>query len=485
MNKTLIADAGPYQVRVALLEDGCLCEYYVERPGRERLVGNIYKGRVTDVLPGMEAAFVDIGLDRNAFLYAGDVALNSDDFEFDGQEEVRGPGKPVSITRMVKKGQELVVQVVKDPVANKGARITNHITLPGRLLVFMPNVDYVGVSRRIGDESERQRLRDCVEELRGPGAGIIVRTAARGAGREEMEKEIAMLTALWRQLVATAGYTQAPRIVHRDSDLLLRAVRDLFGDDVTSFAVSGQGAAQRVREMVSYLTPGLLSRVQESEEGADVFDAYHLEGQIEKCFARKVWLKSGGTLIFDQTEALTVVDVNTGKFTGARDLETTIFKTNMEAAAEIARQLRLRDIGGIIVIDFIDMMDEEHQREVVAELERALRSDRTRSNVLGMTALGLVEMTRKKVRQRVYALTHMPCPCCGGSGTVLSAESVALNALSELRRARNGHPGQRFEIWAHPEVVSWLESENALDGDTTAHRSRSGHIERFQVKPVI
>ncbi|NLG37433.1 MAG: Rne/Rng family ribonuclease, partial [Clostridiales bacterium] len=403
MSKTILADVSSRQVRVALLEDGQLCEYYVERPGRERLVGNIYVGRVMDVLPGMEAAFVDIGLDRNAFLYAGDVALNSDDFEFAGQTDTRGPGKPTSITQMVKKGQQLVVQVVKDPSSGKGARITNHITLPGRLVVYMPGVDYIGVSRRIEDETERQRLRDCVETMRG--TGIIVRTAARGAMREELIREATMLSALWQQIQSVADFAIAPRLVHRDSDLLLRAVRDLFSDDVESFAVSGEGAASRVREMVSYLSPELLSRVRALGDDEDVFDKYGIEGQIEKCFARKVWLKSGGTLVFDQTEALTAIDVNTGKYTGVRDLETTIFKTNMEAAVEIARQVRLRDIGGIIIIDFIDMLDEAHQREVVAALEQELKRDRTRSNVLGMTALGLVEMTRKKVRQRVCTLT--------------------------------------------------------------------------------
>lgn len=483
MKKTILADVSARQVRVALLEDGQLCEYYVERPGRERLVGNIYVGRVMDVLPGMQAAFVDIGLDRNAFLYAGDVALNSDDFEFAGRTDTRGPGKPPPITQMVKKGQQLIVQVVKDPSSGKGARITNHITLPGRLVVYMPGVDYIGVSRRIEDEAERQRLRDCVESMRG--MGIIVRTAARGAAREELIREVTMLSALWQQVQSAADFAIAPQLVHRDSDLLLRTVRDMFSDDVESFAVSGEGAAARVREMVSYLSPELLSRIRALGEDDDVFDIYGIEGQVKKCFVRKVWLKSGGTLIFDQTEALTAIDVNTGKCTGARDLETTIFRTNMEAAVEIARQIRLRDIGGIIIIDFIDMLDEAHQQEVVATLEKELKRDRMRSNVLGMTALGLVEMTRKKVRQRVCTLTHMPCAYCGGSGSVLSAESVALNVLSELRRARRNREPQRYEIWVHPEVASWLETEGALDDSVTVHRSRGGHIEHFQVKPVL
>ena len=459
MKKQLIMDVNRLQTRVALVEDGRLAEYYVERTGRERLVGNIYKGKVMNVLPGMDAAFVNIGLDKNAFLYAGDVALNPEDFEFGGrfQADVK------SIRDLVRPGQELMVQVVKEPGGTKGARITTHVTLPGHLMVLVPNMDYVGVSRRIENEEERERLRQLVESIRPEGMGIIVRTAAAGAVKEDMA-EIDGLLSRWKTLQKAAQEKKAPCALLQDSDLILRSLRDMAGSDVERVVINEQVTYKRIVEMITFAEPHIAHKISLFEEKRDIFDHFDLETQVDKSFERKVWLPSGGYLVFDHTEALSVIDVNTGKYVGENDFSTTILKNNLEAAAEIARQIRLRDIGGIIVIDFIDMMDTDSQLKVVDALKEALSKDRTRSNVVGMTGLGLVEMTRKKMRQRVSAMMHTACPHCHGSGRVLNAETIALRVFKEYRKLRMEEPTQAYTLVAHKDVVSFLAREKLMDG---------------------
>lgn len=482
----IVVDVQPRQTRVALVENGQLAEYYVERPGRERLAGNIYKGRVVNVLPGMDAAFVDIGLARNAFLYAGDIVFNSEEFEFEsgGKKERKDPVERLPIGKLVKPGQELMVQVVKDPVGSKGARITTHITLPGRLLVLMPTVDYVGVSRRIDEEEERARIKAMADEVRPKGCGLIARTAARDIEQDKMAEELRGLLAVWEQLTYKCNHVNAPYCVFRDSDLLVRAVRDMLSADITGMYVNDQAAYESMRDLATRLEPELVDRIHLHGEGYDIFDDFSLEEKVDKSFARRVWLKSGGYLIFDHTEALCVIDVNTGKYVGERDLQRTILKTNLEAAAEIAHQVRLRDIGGIIVIDFIDMLDSDSQQQVVQTLKDALKRDRTRTNVVGMTGLGLVEMTRKKVRQRVSVMMQTTCPYCGGSGLVLTAESVAQKILKELRiqRAKTGETAYVLKV--HADVADYLEREHLLDADIEVYRSRSAHIEQYRLSPA-
>lgn len=480
MSNKIIVDVQPRQTRVALMEDRLLAEYYVERPGKERLAGNIYEGRVENVLPGMEAAFVNIGLERNAFLYAGDVALNPDEFEFEDQPS-QSPKVSHAIKDLVSTGQELMVQVTKDPVGAKGARITTHVTLPGRLMVLMPTVDYVGVSRRIVDEEERTRLKAQVDALRPAGMGVIVRTACREADLEDMRAELESLERIWRQILALSKHTRAPARLYCDSDLLLRAVRDLMNEEVSEFIVNDPEAFQRARELAEKICPQFVDRFRLFTEGYDVFDYYNLEEKVDKSFSRRVWLKSGGYLIIDHTEALTTIDVNTGKYVGERDLQKTILKTNLEAAQEIARQVRLRDIGGIIILDFIDMLESQNQTMVVDALKEALTKDRTRTNVLGMTSLGLVEMTRKKVRQRVSTMLHCTCPYCNGTGRVLTAESVALKVLKEIRRQRAQTNISRFILKVHADVADYLEQEGLLEDDIEVYRSRSAHIESFRL----
>lgn len=483
MNKILLADVNPYQTRVALLEDGELSEYYVERPGRERLAGNIYKGVVRNVLPGMEAAFVDIGLEKNAFLYLGDVTLESSDFEF-GEGGPQKP-EPKQIRQVLREGQELLVQVLKDPSGTKGARITTSITLPSRLMVMMPRMEYVGVSRRIDDEGERMRLKRTAEGMRPPGVGLIIRTAAQGVSAEELADEIPTLYEWWKELERREKQVTAPKELYRDQGLAVRSFRDMFDREVTRFVVNDRKTYNEIHAQM--LEQGLETGPLECMDGAyDLFDRFSIESQIKKTLQRKCWLKSGGYLIVDHTEALTVIDVNTGKYVGDNNLQDTILHTNKEAAQEIARQIRLRDIGGIILIDFIDMASECHRDELLNVLREALRRDRTRTNVLGLTQLGLVEMTRKKIRQRVSTIMHTTCPYCSGSGRILTAQSIALDVYRQYKRAMDVAPAPRYMLKAHADVVEYLEKSGMAKEmkNVDLYASRSAHAESFKLSPV-
>lgn len=482
VEKTILADVNPYQTRVALLENGELVEYYVERPGRERLAGNIYKGVVRNVLPGMEAAFVDIGLEKNAFLYIGDIALDSSDFEFGGSAQKI---EPRFIRQVVREGQELLVQVLKDPSGTKGARITTNITLPSRLMVMMPRMEYVGVSRRIEDEGERMRLKRVAESMRPQNVGLIIRTAAQGVSDQELADEIPFLMDWWKSLEEKEKKSTAPKELYRDQGLAVRAFRDMFDRDVKRFVINDRAVAGEIGAMMH--EQGVDPSALECYEGAyDLFDRFSIESDIKRTFQRKSWLKSGGYLMIDHTEALTVIDVNTGKYVGDSSLQDTIFHTNLEAAAEIARQIRLRDIGGIILIDFIDMETEQHKDELLHALKEELRKDRTRTNVLGITQLGLVEMTRKKIRQRVSTIMHSTCQVCNGSGRVLTPQSVSLEILRQYKRAMENLACTKFALKVHTEVAEYLEKSGMIaelkNVDVTS--SRSCHVESFKLSPV-
>ena len=492
VEKKIIVDVNRQETRVALLEQDSLAELYIERKGRRRIVGNIYIGKVQNVLPGMQAAFVDIGQERNAFLYAGDILSDKGDLEFPDQQTQ--PEIPASIQDAVKPGQQLLLQVLKEPVGSKGARVTTNITLPGRNLVLMPTVNYIGVSRRIEDEEERSRLRDIIERCRPEGMGVIVRTVGEGKEEGEFTSEMAFLEQLWGQVNGMAAHVQAPALVHSEEALLFRTVRDLLSDEVSALVVNEQASWQEVKKFADVLSPEYLNRIQFYQGEEDLFERYQLDGQIDKLLQRRVWLRSGGYLIIDQTEALTVVDVNTGKYVGTgTDVQKTLSATNMEAAAEIARQLRLRDIGGIIIIDFIDMESQENRDQLIDTLQMHLKKDRTKSNIVGMTGLGLVEMTRKKVRASLRSTMLSDCPHCRGEGRVLSEESVALRIRRNLLRNLRASSCEDWLVEASPSIARMIleraaEGQPVLDGVQGRNiyiKKRAGWDSvRFEIVPL-
>jgi ribonuclease G len=403
----ILVQCDPDAIKVALLEDGRLTECYTQAEADRQTVGNIYKGRVVNVLPGMDAAFVDIGQSKNAFLYIDDL--------LPAHLEKQPKVKP-SIRELVHEGQDIVVQIVKEALGSKGARVTTHFSLPGRWIVYMPGADYVGVSRKIASDTERQRLRDLAEAIRRPGEGLILRTVAAGEPDEAIVRDLERLREQWDEILRRAETAPAPSIVYHELDMLPRLIRDIVNDDIEELVIDSEKVGRLIADELSRLSPHLAERVRIDRAAEPIFQRYGVGEQLEKAFRPKVWLDNGSYLVVDQTEALTVIDVNTGKYTGSIDLEETVFATNREAAEEIARLLRLRDIGGIIIIDFIDMELEEHRAAVLRTLEEAIRRDRTKCIVVGWTRLGLLEMTRKKVRDNVDLAAIGVCPMCGGSG---------------------------------------------------------------------
>lgn len=456
MDKEIVVDINPYQTRTVLLEDGAPSEIYIEQRGKERLVGNIYKGRVQNVLPGMQAAFVDVGLERNAFLYAGDIKLDDGEFQF-GDSCTEVPTEIPNIKDIVKPGQEIMVQVIKEPVGNKGVRVTTHITLPGRTLVLMPMVNYIGVSRRIEDEKERTRLKETIAKVKPDNMGVIVRTAALDKSVEEFESDMAFLTRMWERIQKKCQMLTAPRLIHAEEPLVFRTIRDLFTPDIDRLTINDREFYEKVQVVAGILSPTLKDRVVLQDTLPDRFDELNLDAVIDKALSRKVWMKNGAYIIIDQTEALTTIDVNTGKYVGSTDnLQETITATNCEAAKEIARQLRLRDISGIIIIDFIDMDEIADKERVLETLRAELRKDRTKSNVLGITQLGLIEMTRKKSRKCISNTLETSCPYCGGTGRVMTAETVLLKVRKKLMRSFAMEDHQGYLLKVHPEIAQMI-----------------------------
>jgi ribonuclease G len=449
MRKQILVSTDNRELRVAILEDGRTVEYYLERgAGEKGVVGNIYKGRVANVLPGMQAAFIDIGIEKNAFLYIDDaLSLLPGDLP---------PERKPQINELLREGQEIIVQVSKEAVGSKGPRVTTNLTLPGRILVMMPNATYVGVSRRIEDEAERERIKGIAEKIRDENTGVIVRTAAEGADESAFESDYTFLKAQWQRVQKQAKTVKVPGIIYRDLDLLSRSVRDFFTDDVDEFIVDSMEAYETVRELLQYGSRHLQERVRLYRGRENLFSAHRIDQDLEKALKRKVWLKSGGFMVIDQTEALTAIDINTGKFVGTTSLEETVLKTNLEAARELVRQIRLRDIGGIIIIDFIDMRDPAHKQLVLEELEAQLKKDRTRAHVLGMTQLGLIEMTRKKVRQSLDEVLMRPCHYCEGKGKVHSEETMAARIERELLEYLATQEHEAVLIECHPLVAAQL-----------------------------
>ena len=502
MNAQLLIEARQREKRVALIEQGALAELYVERPGRQTWVGNIYQGRVVRVLPGMDAAFVDIGLEKAGFLYVSDVLTPESpadlDLEDGGDEEPvadrsfagRGADARRHIADVLRGGQEILVQVAKDPMGTKGARLTTHISLPGRLLVYLPTIDHIGISRRLDHENERVRLREILERLRPAGAGVIIRTAAEGADEEALAADLGFLTRLWDDIKERQSSSPGPRLLYRDLDLIRRATRDLFTAEVDRLVIDDPDEHRQLLQFVRTLMPTLAGRVELHGGELPLFTSMGLEVEIARALARKVGLKSGGTIVIDQTEALTAIDVNTGRYVGKHNLEETITQTNLEAVKEIALQLRLRDIGGIIIIDFIDMERPANRDKVFAALQEALARDRARCHVLKVSELGLVEMTRKRVRESLTRALTQACPYCQGAGRVRSTATVCFDILRAIERDFRERPGG-LTVRAHPEVAGFLldEAREALEGLETRLRLHlrveadpAFHLEQFEVQ---
>ncbi|VBB07874.1 ribonuclease e/g [Lucifera butyrica] len=449
MGKTILINVTPEETRMALLENSDLVEVAVERAETGHIVGNIYKGRIKNVLPGMQAAFIDIGRDKNSFLYVGDLFPRV--------------SRLAAGDEVLTAGQDIIIQIVKDAIGTKGPRATTHLTLPGRYVVLMPTVDYIGISRRIECDKERERLKAVAEKVRPAGMGMIVRTIAEGKTEDDLQRDVSYLHNLWNALTARSKRSHAPTLLYRDVDLVIRIVRDYLTADVSEMVIDNREAYGRVCDLLRFTSPDFVPRVRFYQGTDDLFVHYGIDGEMEKLHQRQVWLKCGGYLVIDHTEALTVIDVNTGKFVGQTNLADTVFQTNLQAVAEIARQIRLRDIGGIIIIDFIDMEKDVHKEAVLTALGDHLKKDRTKTNVLGLTGLGLVEMTRKKSRQNLDSLLYSECPCCSGRGRIQSPETVAIHVRRHLRKI-NGEckGGGHILIQVHPRVAEIFSRQDEI-----------------------
>ncbi len=456
MKEEILVNVTPREVRAALAENGVLQEVLIERASRRGLISNIYKGRVSRVLPGMQAAFVDIGIERTAFLHASDFAKNPHEETVSGDIEL-------NIRDLVEEGAELLVQVIKDPLGTKGARLTTHITIPSRHIVMMPQGDGVGVSARIEDDEERERLRQCMESLKKADSppGYIVRTAAEGSTVEALRADMLFLEKLWEAVEESAAEAGPAELVYEDLPLALRVLRDLLGAETERVRVDSDQVFARMTEFADRFMPHMAPIIEHYTGARPIFDLYGIEDEIQRALQRKVPLKSGGYLIFDQTEAMTTIDVNTGAYVGHRNLEETIFRTNLEAAVAIARQLRLRNLGGIIIIDFIDMTEEEHRCQVSQALSGRLAGDHAKTQIMAVSPLGLIEMTRKRNRESLEHVLCNACPSCEGRGFVKSSETVCYEIFREILRQHGQFGFKELLVLARPDVIERLLDEES------------------------
>ncbi len=484
MLKELVVNAAPHETRVALLENGTIVEVFIEREDENSIAGNIYKGRVQRVLPGMQAAFVDIGFEQAAFIYVDDVIDTPGNklyrkFEQDPDTETDTnatdpdsdslPGnhnswkaslnQECSIESLLTEGQEILVQVSKSAIGSKGPRVTTHISLAGRYMVLMPTVDHIGISRRIEDEAERTRLKEILTSLRKNTFGYILRTQAQGVTEQTIKKELDFLTNTWEEILTKSQTLSATALVHRDLTVTFRAVRDLLANEADKLIIDSKEDYDNVRRFLKKLMPDLNLSVELYQGREGIFDAYNIEGDIARALRRKVWLKSGGYIVIDQTEALVAIDVNTGRYVGKHNFDETILKTNLEAVKEIAYQIRLRNIGGIIIIDFIDMKKEQHKEKVMARLNEAMKKDKSQTNVLPLTELGLVQMTRKRIRRNLNRTLCEPCFYCNGDGQLLSKKSICHKIYRDLVSEAGDIMGNRFTVKVHPEIAQLLHGE--------------------------
>ena len=483
MSKEILINITPQETRVAILENGLLHDLYIERSRSRGLVGNVYKGKVVRVLPGMEAAFVEIGLEKAAFLHVSDVA-NQNKKNGNSNGHGNGNDEPVQISHILREGQELLVQVIKDQLGSKGARLTTNVTIPSRYLVFMPNTETIGVSSRIENEEDRERLKNnlLAQEHRIQGAGYILRTAAEVADKEALSSDIKYLNRLWENINNIAD-VKAGTAVHKDLPLYLRVLRDMVDEDIEIIRVDSHETTNTMLEFAQKYVPEVADFIEHYPGERPVFDLHGVEDEIQKGLERKVQLKSGGYLIIDQTEAMTTIDVNTGAYVGNRNLEETIFKTNLEAAQGIARQLRLRNLGGIIILDFIDMMEEEHKRQVLRALEKALEKDHARTCICEVSTLGLVEMTRKRTRESLEHVLCGTCPTCEGRGTIKTAETVCYEIFREILREARQFDAKELLVLAAQDVADLLVDEES--GSLAELEGFIGIPIKFQVEALF
>lgn len=452
----LLINVTPSESRVALIENGILQEIHIERHTKKGLVGNIYKGKVSRVLPGMQAAFVDIGLDKAAFLHASDIAVYDE-----LAEEVKSSNiEKKDIRELVREGQSIVVQVVKDPIGTKGARLTTDITLPSRYLVFMPSVTHVGISQKIEDESERDRLKSIVSELCDENGGYILRTAAEGVNEQELVQDATFLRRLWNKIQSRNKGSKI-QVLYEDLPVARRVLRDFVGTQIDRVRIDSNLTYKELKAFTKEYVPELGNKLEYYQGELPIFDLYDVENELQRALGRRVDLKSGGYLIIDQTEALTTIDINTGAFVGHRNLEETIFNTNIEATSAIARQLRLRNLGGMILIDFIDMTEPDHKRRVLHTLESNMSKDRAKSNIHGFTSLGLIEMTRKRTRESLEHLLCGECPACKGRGSIKTIETICFEITREIVRVNKAYNADKFVIYASAVVCDALLGEES------------------------
>src|SRR5689334_6074390 len=506
MQKEMIVSTNGHETMVAILEDDLVAEVFVERERQRGVVGNVYKGRVSKVLPGMQSSFIDIGLERDGFLYVAEVIDTLEEFEkLESDDDAKGGGgrresardrAQQKIEELLKEGQEILVQVVKEPLGTKGARLTSHVTMAGRFLVFMPTVDHVGVSRKIESREERHRLRDIVREFRearGFTGGVIIRTAAAGRPKEDIVTDLESFHKIWLEIRQRTESSRAPAVVYREQSLVGKLLRDLLTDEFQAIRIDNQHEHQRVLDLVQRILPNLAPRVKLYEKPFPIFEEYGVQAEIDKALRSKVWLKSGGSIVINPTEALVAIDVNTGRYVGKKTtgrLEDTIIKTNLEAAKESVRQIRLRDLGGIIVLDFIDMEDKKNRQKVLHAVEQELRKDRAPSKALQVSDFGLVIITRKRVKQSLERTLTEPCPYCLGSSVIKSSTTICYEILAEVKKIGADLNGQSLLLRVNPDIARAFADEErgvfkdlkqSIGKDVTLRPDPQLHHEQFDV----
>ncbi len=495
MKKEIIVNSAPHEIRIAILEDGELVELLIERAESRRIVGNIYWGVVSSVKPGLQAAFVDLGMEKAGFLHASDLHHSGDLGEENETSPPRGgrgvrPPRVPDIGEALKVGDKILVQVTKEQIGSKGPRLTADLSLPGRYLVQMPMGRHIGVSRKIEDRRERVRLKQILQKIRPDEGAVIIRTAASGVSEDQLRQDVKYLTLLWQEIRQKAREVTAPNLVHEDVGMVVGLIRDFFKEDISQLVIDDKEDHKRLLRYLKTFAPELTGRIKLYRESLPIFDHYEIEPEIKKSLERRVWMKKGGYLIIEPTEALVSIDVNTGRFTGKRNQEETIFQTNIVAAREVARQLRLRDIGGIIVIDFIDMENEANKKRVFGELRNHLKRDRARTKVFQVSGLGLVEMSRQRVRPSLLSQLSDPCPFCTGTGKVLSMETTSNRIERYVQRISSATREKRLQIQATPTLALYLLEERGeqfrelcrnLDLEINVLDDPTLHVEDFRI----
>jgi ribonuclease G len=522
MTKEMIISSSAHETRVAILEDDQVAEIFIERERSRGVVGNVYKGRVSKVLPGMQSAFVDLGLERDGFLYVSDVVATFEEFDrLDTEDDAPtvSPGLPGAIHRgnggrrdnqrdnkpepkieeLLKEGQEIIVQVAKEPLGTKGARLTSHATMPGRFLVFMPTVDHVGVSRKIDSREERSRLRGIVREFReqtGFSGGLIIRTAAANRPKDDIVSDLSYFHKVWTEIRHKAETSRAPAVVYQEQSLVAKLLRDLLTEEYSAIRIDNVVEHRRVLELIERIMPSLAPKVKLYEKEYPIFEEYGVQAEIDRALRSKVWLKSGGSIVINQTEALVAIDVNTGRYVGKKSagrLEDTILKTNLEAVKEIVRQIRLRDLGGIIVLDFIDMEEKKNRQKVFQAVEQELRKDRSPSKALQVSDFGLVIITRKRVKQSLERVLTEPCPYCAGSAVIKSSSTICYEILSEVKKISADLNGQSLILRVNPDIARALRDEEravfkdlkqSLGRDIALRPDAQLHHEQFDLMAI-